>query len=241
MWSEIAIGAGAIGCAAAGYGYAAISPASQIFGRSVIGGGDPGEYALTFDDGPNDPYTGQLLDLLARHEIQANFFMIGRFVRERPDIVRMVQSGGHLIGNHTMTHPALLFRSPARVVSELADCNAALEDTLGEPVRYFRPPHGARRPDVMRAARRLGLTPVMWNAMGYDWEASATAARIESSLRRGIDRNRRHGRGSNLLLHDGGQAGVGQNRGATVSATASLIPKILDQGGSFVTVDAWNP
>ncbi|HEY0796288.1 MAG TPA: polysaccharide deacetylase family protein, partial [Acidisarcina sp.] len=115
----------------------------------------------------------------------------------------------------------------------------ALEDTLGEPVRYFRPPHGARRPDVLRAARRLGLTPVMWNAMGYDWEASATRSRIEASLNRGINRNRRQHRGSNLLLHDGGQIAIGQNRSATVGAVASLIPKILDQGGHFVTVDTW--
>src|SRR6201985_465247 len=155
--------------AAGGYAYAAMWPTSQLFGQAIVGGPRQNEFALTYDDGPNDPYTQQLLDVLARHNVRATFFLIGRFVRQRPDIVRAIRSAGHLVGNHTMTHPVLLFQSPKRVQEELAGCNAAIEDALGEPVRYFRPPHGARRPDVLRAARNLGLTPVLWNAMGYDW------------------------------------------------------------------------
>lgn len=240
MFPEIAgITAGAV--AGGGYAYAAMWPTSQIFGRAILGGPDPTEFALTFDDGPNDRYTGQLLDVLARYNVPATFFMIGRFVRERPGIVRAVQSAGHLVGNHTMTHPVLLFKSPARVMEELSGCNAALEDVLGERVRYFRPPHGARRPDIMRAARRIGLTPVLWNAMGRDWIDGSDASRVEARLRSGIARNRGRGRGSNLLLHDGGQAGIGQDRSATVAAVASIIPRILAEGGRFVTVAEWDP
>src|SRR5271163_739127 len=156
--------------------YAALSAGSQLFGRTVIANRNPNEIALTFDDGPNDPYTFHLLDILARHQVRATFFMIGRFVRQRPDIVRAVHAAGHLIGNHTMTHPWLVLELPSRVRQELADCNAALEDVLGEKIEYFRPPHGSRRPDVLRTAHELGLTPMMWNVMGYDWKPGIGAA-----------------------------------------------------------------
>ncbi len=225
--------------AAGGYAYAAMWPTSKIFGPSIVAGFDPAEFALTFDDGPNDRCTIQLLDILARHEVRATFFMIGRFVRRRRDLVRAVRDAGHLVGNHTMTHPVLLFQSPQRAAAEIADCNLALEDTLGQPVRYFRPPHGARRPDILRAARELGLTTVLWNAMGYDWTDRTTAIRIEANLRKGIYRNQRRGLSTNLLLHDGGQAGIGQDRSRTVTAVASLLPRALANGARFVTVDAW--
>ena len=241
MLAEITTsGLAAAGLAAGGYAYAAMWPTSQVFGPTVLAGRDPLQFALTFDDGPNDRYTNQLLDILASHQIRATFFMIGRFVRKRPDLARAVRDAGHLVGNHTMTHPVLLFQSPQRVVQELKDCNSALEDVLGEKVRYFRPPHGARRPDILRAAKELGLTTVLWNAMGYDWKPRATAMAIEAHLRRDIRRNQRRRIGSNLLLHDGGQAGIGENRSCTVTAVADLVPRALRNGIQFVTVEAWN-
>jgi peptidoglycan/xylan/chitin deacetylase (PgdA/CDA1 family) len=237
MFASLAT-AGVVGLAAGGYAYAAMWPTSQIFGRAIISGLDRNEFALTYDDGPNDPCTLQLLDVLAQHQVRATFFLIGRFVRQRPDIVRAIHAAGHLIGNHTMTHPVLLFQSPSRVLEELKSCNTAIEDALGGPVRYFRPPHGARRPDVLRAARGLGLTPVLWNTMGYDWKPTTPAA-VLSNLQKGIRRNQKRGAGSNLLLHDGGQAGIGQDRSHTVAATASLLSSVKDTGIRFVTVDTW--
>ena len=118
--------------AAGGCTYAAIAPESQLFGRTVIAGRDPAEFALTYDDGPNDPWTSQLLDLLARHNMRATFFLIGRYVRQRPDLVQEIRDAGHLIGNHTVSHPWLAVQSPRRVREELAGCNSALEDALGE-------------------------------------------------------------------------------------------------------------
>ncbi len=222
----ILAGAAVAGIAAAGLcTYAALSAGSQLFGRTLIANRNPNEIALTFDDGPNDPYTFRLLEILAAHQIRATFFMIGRFVRQRPDIVRAVQAAGHLIGNHTMTHPWLVMESPANVRRELADCNAALEDVLGERVSYFRPPHGSRRPDVLRTARELGLTPVMWNVIGHDWESGIRAEDVLRHVETGIRRNRRAGWGSNIVLHDGGQAGIGQDRSATVRAIQHLLPR----------------
>ncbi len=238
MLAELAATGLTAGIVAGGYAYAAMWPTSQIFGHTVLSGNDPSEIALTFDDGPNDPWTGRLLDILHRHQVRATFFFIGRFVRQRPDLVRLVRQAGHLVGNHTQTHPVLLFEKPAKVREELLACNAALEDALGEPIRYFRPPHGARRPDVLATARHLGLTPVLWTAMGHDWDASS-AESIEDRIEREIAGNRRKGRGSNVLLHDGGQANIGEDRGRTIMAVDALLSRYTQQA-KFVTVDVWS-
>src|SRR5579875_2265879 len=75
---------------------AALRPASQLFGPTLIAGHDPAEVALTYDDGPNDAATGELLGVLARHNASATFFMIGRFVQQRPEIAREVLAAGHV-------------------------------------------------------------------------------------------------------------------------------------------------
>ena len=161
MLAALSAAAATAGLAAGGYLYAGMWPTSQLFGRTIIAGRDANEFALTYDDGPNDSCTESILDILARYQVYATFFVIGRFVRERSALVRRTRAAGHLVGNHTMTHPVLLFQSPLRVREELAGTNAAIEDALGEKVSYFRPPHGARRPDVLRTAHELGLTPVL--------------------------------------------------------------------------------
>jgi peptidoglycan/xylan/chitin deacetylase (PgdA/CDA1 family) len=226
------------GLAAGGYAYAANWPTSQIFGRTVVAGSDVRQVALTFDDGPNDPHTLQLLELLARHEVRATFFLIGSFVRRRPEIARAVSQAGHLLGNHTMSHPSLLWERPKRVREELAACNAAIEDATGEAVHYFRPPFGARRPDVLRAAVELALAPVMWNVTAHDWdggEAEPLAARVQTAVRR----NQQRRRGSNILLHDGGHRSLGIDRSVTLAATGMMLDSWAGTTMQIVTVDAW--
>lgn len=219
--------------------YAGLAPQSQIFGRTLIAGNDPNQLALTYDDGPNDAATMQLLEVLARHGTRASFFMIGRFVRQRPEIARAVHAAGHLIGNHTMTHPWLAWQ-PERVIrEELRACNQALEDVLGAPVHYLRAPHGARRPAVFRAARALGLTLVQWNVMGNDW-APIGAGGVLRKVQRGIESAQERGRGANILLHDGFDQRMGADRSATVEATDQLMADMLARGDRFVTVDAWS-
>lgn len=239
----LSLGAAAV-LAAGGYAYAAMWPESQLFGPCVVAGRNIRQIALTYDDGPNDPDTLRLLDVLAEHGVRATFFIIGRFVAERPEIVRAVAAAGHLIGNHTMTHPLLPLRTPKTIRQELIDCNAALEDVLGTAVRWFRPPHGGRRPDVLRIARELKLIPVMWNVTGYDWRPITVEA-IEENVLRGFRRNQRRGLASNVLLHDGGQRGIGQDRGRTIAATRALLlnwkSHFAERGQSadFVTPEAW--
>jgi peptidoglycan/xylan/chitin deacetylase (PgdA/CDA1 family) len=210
-----------------------------IFGRAVVAGSEIQEVALTFDDGPNDPYTQQLLDLLAHYRVRATFFLIGSFVRQRPEIVRSIRRGGHLLGNHTMTHPSLLWEWPSRVREELAGCNAAIEDATGEPPKYFRPPFGARRPDVLHAAEELGLTPVMWNVWGRDWDAAHPQI-VSDLVQDGIRYNQRRHRSSNILLHDGGHTQLGTDRSVTLAATESLLKAWNGSGLHLVTLDAWH-
>ena len=238
MIAEVAAGAATLGLAAGGCVYASVWPTSQLFGRTLIAGDDADEVALTFDDGPNDAATLQLLEVLARHGVRATFFNMGSFARQRPEIVRQVASAGHLLGNHTMSHPKLSTQSASRVRQELADCNAVLEDITGEAVKFFRPPFGARRPYVLHAARELQLTPVMWNVTGYDWNPIGEDG-ILANLNKGIERNSMHGRGSNLLLHDGGHRAMGAARMDTVRAVDRLLSAHRGTAIRFVTVDAW--
>lgn len=236
LGSLAASGAGAA-LVAGGYFYAGLWPDSQIFGRTLVAGDDPDEIALTYDDGPNDRATERLLDVLARHDARATFFVIGRFARERAALVRRIRDAGHVVGNHTWTHPKLMFHSAGRARDELAATNAALEDILGEKIEYFRPPYGARHPGVLRVARSMGLVPVLWNVTGYDWKPTSAEALLRR-LEDGIRRNQRRGCGSNLLLHDGGDTGIGADRSHTIAATASLLEAWRGRA-LFVTVAQW--
>jgi peptidoglycan/xylan/chitin deacetylase (PgdA/CDA1 family) len=218
--------------------YAALSPGSQLFGHTLIAGNDPNQVALTYDDGPNTAATSELLDILARHNVRATFFMIGRFVREQPELARRVHAAGHLVANHTDTHPWLSFQSARTIRHELRACNEALEDAVGAPVCYFRPPHGARRPAVFHAAADLGLKLVQWNAMGHDWEPIGPD-RVLAHIDRGLHRAQHRHTGANILLHDGHQAAMGANRADTLIATSRLLEQFAREGKQIVTVDAW--
>ncbi|MFZ3262912.1 MAG: polysaccharide deacetylase family protein [Terriglobales bacterium] len=221
---------GAVAASAAGY--QSMSPTGQWYGRTFAGGARGSrQIALTYDDGPNDPHTLRLLEVLAKHNVHATFFMIGRYLRERPDIARAVAAAGHVIGNHTFTHPLLIFRSAAQTRAELANCHRALEETIGVHSNLFRPPFGGRRPATLRIARELELETVMWNVTGYDWNAPPAAV-IEAKIARQI----RSDGGSVILLHDGGHRALGADRSQTVIATDNLILKYKDQGYEFVTV-----
>ncbi len=225
---------------AGGCAYAALSAQSQLYGKVIIASRNPNEIALTYDDGPNDIVTEKLLEVLVRHNVRASFFLIGRFVRQRPQIARAIAAAGHLIGNHTMTHPWLAWQSGSRIREELTGCNAALEDALGQSVRYFRAPHGARRPYVLRTARELGLTPVQWNIIPGDWKP-ISADEIAARTVREITQNQRKNRASNIVLHDGGHTALGQPRLPTVEATARLLHEYTRQPEiKFVTVDSWD-
>jgi len=217
--------------AASAAGYQSMAPTGQWYGRTFAGGmRGSKQIALTYDDGPNDLHTLKLLDVLAKHSVRATFFMIGRYVRKRPDIARAVAQAGHVIGNHTFTHPLLIFKSEAQTRTELLDCRSSLQDAIGEHSNLFRPPFGGRRPATLRIARELGLQTVMWNVTGYDWSAPPAAV-----IEKKVERQMRGG--DVVLLHDGEHRALGADRAQTIIATDNLIRKYRDQGYEFVTVD----
>jgi len=208
-----------------------MAPSGQWYGRTFAGGmRGSKQIALTYDDGPNDPHTLKLLDVLAKHSVRATFFMIGRYVQLFPDIARAVAQAGHVIGNHTFAHPLLIFESEAQTRSQLVDCRQALEDAVGKHSNLFRPPFGGRRPATLRIARELRLQTIMWNVTGYDWNAPPPAV-IEKKIARQI-------RGGDvILLHDGGHRTMGADRAQTVIATDNLIRRYKNEGYEFVTVE----
>jgi peptidoglycan/xylan/chitin deacetylase (PgdA/CDA1 family) len=201
-----------------------MAPQGQWYGRTFIAGARGSRrMALTYDDGPNDPYTLRLLEVLARHGVKATFFLIGRYVRQRPDIVREVVQAGHAIGNHTFTHPNLIFVSEMQTRIQLEECQQAVQDAAGTAVTLFRPPFGGRRPATLRIARSLGLEPVMWNVTGWDWNAppaDVIVRKVTSQVRGG----------DVVLLHDGSHKGMGADRSQTVLATDRLLTRYKNEG-----------
>jgi peptidoglycan-N-acetylglucosamine deacetylase len=228
----------ALGLVAGGYAYAAMWPASQLFGRTMTAPRRPGELALTFDDGPNPACTPRLLDILAGHNVRATFFLVGRYANTEPDLVRRIQAAGHLIGNHSWSHPNLAITGARRVEEELTRTRDTLQQITGAPLRYFRPPFGGRRPVVLKIARSLGMTPVLWNAITTDW-SEPSADRIAQRLCARINSNQRRGWATNIVLHDGGHLQLGANREPSVTAAAQLLSHYKPTH-RFVTLDAWN-
>lgn len=211
-------------------GYHTMAPTSQLYGRTFVRARTGSrQIALTYDDGPNDPWTLRLLDVLSRHQVQATFFLIGRFVEQRPDIARKLASAGHVIGNHTYSHPNLIFCSRTEVERQIAECRRALSNAIGDHSNLFRPPFGGRRPQVLRSVRGAALEPVMWSVTGWDWNAKS-AAQIERKVESQV------GGGDVILLHDGGHTHMGADRSFTVEATDRLIRRFKQEGYNFVTI-----
>jgi peptidoglycan-N-acetylglucosamine deacetylase len=224
------IGAGAVVAAAVGAAYHAMAPWAQGFGATFVGGSPSSkQIALTYDDGPNDPHTFKLLDVLAKDDVRATFFLIGRYVERRPDIVRDLLKAGHAIGNHTLTHPSLALTGEVQTRIQLEECQRAVQDATGESPRLFRPPFGARQPHTLPITRSLGLAPVMWNVTSWDWKVPPAAKIVETC-------NRRISGGAVVLMHDGSHLGFGADRWQTVVATHLLIEAWRAKGYEFVTI-----
>ena len=203
-------------------------PESQLFAPSFSRGpaGQPG-VALTFDDGPSES-TPRLLDLLAKHNVPATFFACGAQADLRPAVARQVLAAGHEIGNHTQTHPALSFRSPAFMERELAAAQRSLAAATGATPRLFRPPYGIRWPGLRGVQQRLGLTGVMWSVIGRDWvlPAPPIARRVLAAAQPGAI----------ICLHDGRGLQVNPDITATLQATDVIIAELADRGYRFHTV-----
>jgi peptidoglycan/xylan/chitin deacetylase (PgdA/CDA1 family) len=192
------------------------NPSNQLFGKTLVSGpADRRIVALTYDDGPNPPYTDGILAVLEREHVHATFFLVGRAVTAYPAVVRREVRDGDAIGNHTWSHAHLILQSAAQIRESLAHTDAAIYNAAGVHVRIMRPPFGVRDWLVLDQVRRLGYTPVMWSVpLANDWEdppAQTIARRILAHVRDG----------SIIVLHDG-------NRGI-VCATSNLPAKTCDR------------
>lgn len=225
------------GVAAGVYAYASMWPDSRLFGTALTAPAQPGEIALTFDDGPNAAWTPKLLDILASHEVRATFFLLGERAKSAPEIVQRMVTAGHIVGNHSWDHPNMAWSSPKVIHEQLRRTQDALEQITGAAVKFFRPPYGARRPAVFRIAREMGLSVVLWNAMTADW-SEPSAQRIASQITNRIERLRKMGRAANIVLHDGGHGDPTANRAPSVAAAEKLIERYKETY-RFVTLDAW--
>ena len=151
--------------------YGAVNARSQLFGPTLYQTDSAKRLALTFDDGPNPAITPKLLDILDRYNAKATFFVVGNFVRECPGLVKDTAACGHVIGNHTHTHPNLFFCGPAETREELQRCNDAISHATWEQPRWFRPPFGFRSPWLGEIVHQHSLRTVMWTLLPGDWRA----------------------------------------------------------------------
>lgn len=224
-------GAAATLAAAAGAAaWGAVAPSSQMFGPTVRRTGNPGTIALTFDDGPNPAVTPGLLKLLERHGAKATFFLIGQFARGESSLTREIAERGHGVGNHTQTHPSLVFLSRREIRNELARCDEAIGEATGSAPKWMRPPYGFRSVFLAEIARERGYKGVvMWSRMARDWKPQAAEGVI--------GRLRGAKGGEIVLLHDGDHRRLGGARSHTVTALEHWLPRWADAGMKFVTLN----
>ena len=181
--------------------------------------------AFTFDDGPNPVYTPQLLEIFRQVGGKATFFMIGQQIDAHPATAAAVHTGGHELGNHTMTHPRLTQLAPAAVRAELVQTDARIQSITGAPARTFRPPFLDVNDEILALAAELGYWSIGAVNLGTrDWEQPGIDHILEKT-RESV------GSGSIMLFHDG----FG-DRSQSVESVRILVAELAAQDYRFVTV-----
>jgi peptidoglycan-N-acetylglucosamine deacetylase len=199
--------------------------------HTTAGGGDQRTVALTFDDGPG-PWTDEVLQVLARENVKASFFVIGGLAARNSEQVLRIHAAGHAVENHSWSHQA---PNPRRgwttrsVHTEISRTNAVISSVTGQPPCYFRPPEGIVK-GAQDEARAAGLTIALWSVDTRDWadQGPSAAALIRSRARLGLTQQH-----PIVLMHDGGG-----DRGATLVALPGVIDDYRRHGYIFVTLDA---
>jgi peptidoglycan/xylan/chitin deacetylase (PgdA/CDA1 family) len=208
--------------------WGAFHPRSQLFGPAIST--VEKSCALTFDDGPNPSVTPQLLSLLERHGVVATFFVLGKYVQQAPGLMAEIAARGHVIGNHTYSHPNLLFQGRKHIVSELNRCEDTIMRAAGQRSRCVRPPFGFRGPQFNSAARAAGFSKVvMWSVSARDWNLQPWE-KVSRRLGRAAG-------GDILLLHDGDHRRPNADRSHTLKALEFWLPRWQDSGFKFIALD----
>lgn len=181
--------------------------------------------ALTFDDGPEPPYTERILDILGEFGVKATFFVVGSQVLHHPGLARRILDEGHLLGNHTHSHPNLLLRAPGAAREELALASASIERVTGIWPQWFRPPFGFRYPWNVTQAARLGQATVTWSLNPRDFESPPPDVLAQRVLRQARS-------GDIVLLHDGMR-----DQSCTVAALPTILRELARQSFELLRVD----
>jgi peptidoglycan-N-acetylglucosamine deacetylase len=185
--------------------------------------------ALTFDDGPNPMATPRLLEVLQKHEVKATFFMVGKWVKECPRLVKQVMGAGHKIGNHTQTHPKLTEIPMEQVTNEIETCSYNIRYITGAEPEMFRPPHILHNEQIDREVERCGLRTVLYQAAAGDAGEPRTPEQFEEKIVRELQ-----GESGIVLMHDGFNEWLGINRDSTIETTERLIIRYKAAGADFV-------
>lgn len=229
-WRPIALGFGGLVVVFVLLWYITESPKNQLWGPTVTS--EPVQQkvvALTYDDGPNPPYTNRIVAYLHAEHVPATFFVVGQAVQAHPDVVREEYGYGNAIGNHTWDHAHLILLSRVHVERELTSTEDEIERVTGERTAIFRPPFGARDFTVISVARQLGLQVIMWSVpLPADWTQPPPAVIADRVLK--YVKN-----GSIIVLHDGNK-GRSADRNNTVEATKLIVTALKKKGYRFVTV-----
>lgn len=173
---------------------------------------------LTFDDGPDPRYTPQILDTLARYDVRAMFFVCGEMAVDHQDLLARMADEGHVVGNHTWSHPLLTQLSRRRIRSEITRTSEVIESGCGERPRWFRAPYGAWNRATFQLGAELGMEPLAWTVDTLDWTTPGTRT-IVDRVRAGA------APGVVILSHD-----AGGDRTQSVKALRRYLPRLLDSG-----------
>ncbi|MDB1089986.1 polysaccharide deacetylase family protein [Streptomyces sp. ACA25] len=181
--------------------------------------------ALTFDDGPHPEHTPQVLQILREYQVPATFFIIGENAARRPDLLRAIAADGHLVANHSWSHPQLDLIAADRVRQELGSTSELIADLLGAAPRWARAPYGAWDGPSLQICADLAMEPLGWSIDTHDWTMPGVTA-ISSAVLEGAHA------GGIVLAHDGGG-----DRSDTVTALRYYLPRLLERGYALVRPD----
>jgi peptidoglycan/xylan/chitin deacetylase (PgdA/CDA1 family)/GT2 family glycosyltransferase len=221
-----------IGIVSTLFAYHGISPRSRFYGKVCSNGNrNHLRIALTFDDGPNEPYTSQALAILEQYRIKATFFIIGQNAQRYPETCRRIVTAGNVIGNHSYHHhKSLCLRRGKTVARDIELAHQAIYECTGLEPKLFRPPHGFRTPWMMRTVRHLGYTVVTWDNMTSDWNAEKSGEEIIRAILR------RAKPGGVIVLHDGRDTRLNYDRSQMLQALPFVIETLRERGFDFVTI-----
>lgn len=211
--------------------YHAMLPGTHFYGPAFSEGKTSQKLvALTFDDGPYPPYTGQVLDVLQEYQVPATFFVIGQNAHDHPELVQRIVAEGHQIGNHTYSHMDLLKADRETIAAEVIKTNQVIASIIGYPPHVVRPPHGFRDAVVMDVMAEQKMKVVEWSVISRDW----TNPGVDTIVSRTVGKVKN---GSIILLHDGDGIAASSSRAQTAEAARHIIRELSAQGYKFVTVD----